>query len=212
MFNIFNKDKEKYNYFSYFEEISTLTYESTEIVLKNLKEYELSSLEDAEEKINEIESTASKKKDQMVEHLYEDFLPPIEREDIIDLAHGLDTALNNIKEIVIQLDMYQIKSIHPYMILLVELIEKTSLKSLNTIKEVKNFKHPKKLIAMNKEVIKLVREGNLIYYQGVKEIHTGKSDLLENYKHSRVYDFLQKSINSFGEVVNLVETIVLKNT
>ncbi len=212
MFNFFNKEKNKYNYFSYFEEIAILISESTEIVLRSLKNYELSLLEEEGKKIYEIESVADKKKKQMMNYLYKDFLPPIEREDIINLAHVLDIALNNIKELLIQVDMYQIKSIYPHMILLIELIEKISLKSLNIIKELENFKKPEKLMILNKEIIKLENQGEIIYYQGVKKLHMEKKDSLENYKYSRIYDLFKKSINSFENIGNVIEIIILKNT
>lgn len=212
MFSFFDKEKNKYNYFFYFEEIATLVYESTEIVLRNLKNYELSSLEEEGKKIYEIESIADKKKKQMMNYLYKDFLPPIEREDIINLAHVLDIVLNNIKELLIQVDMYQIKYIYPHMILLIELIEKISLKTLNIVKELKNFKKPEKLMDMNKEIIKLENQGDIIYYQGVKKLHMEKKDSLENYKYSKIYDLFEKSINSFEDIANVIEAIILKNT
>ena len=212
MFNIFKKEKKEYNYFTSFEEISLLIVEASKFLSKNLKKYNLSLLEEKVKEIHKIERAADDKKKQMMHYLYKDFLPPIEREDIIEMAYALDRVLNDIEDILIQMDMYQIETISSEMISFVELIEKASYKLYNLVKELPNFKNPGKLLFMAEEIINLEDEGDTIYYEAIKNLHLGKIDPYKAYRYSKIYDVFETSIDSFEDLANVVEAIILKNT
>lgn len=212
MFKIFKGEKKEYNYFTSFEEISLLIVEAANFLAVNLKKYQLSSLEEKVKEIHKIERAADDKKKQMMHYLYKDFLPPIEREDIIEMAYALDTVLNDIEDILIQIDMYQIEVITSEMITLVELIEKASHKLADLIKELSNFKNPEKLLLMAEEIISLEDEGDAIYYGAIKDLHIGKVDPYKAYRYSKIYDVFETSIDSFEDLANVVEAIILKNT
>lgn len=212
MFNMFKREKKGYNYFNSFEEVTLLIVEIAELFSENLKNYQLSSLGEKVKEMHIIERAGDEKKKDMMRYLYKDFLPPIEREDIIEMAYALDTVLNNIEDILIQIDMYQIESITPEMIGLVELIKKSSYKLSDIMKELSNFKNPKKLLLMNEEIIKLEEEADVIYYQAIKNLHLNKVDSYKNYRYAKVYDIFEISMDSFEDLANVVEAIILKNT
>lgn len=212
MFNMFKKEKKEYNYFTSFEEVTLLIVEAANFLSVNLKDYELSSLEAKVKEIHKIERAADEKKKDMMRYLYKDFLPPIEREDIIEMAYALDTVLNNIEDILIQIDMYGIEDITEDMISLIELIEKASNKLSDVMKELSNFKNPEKLIMMTGEIIDLEDEGDVIYYRAIKNLHREKVDPYKSYRYSKIYDIFETSVDSFEDLANVVESIILKNT
>ena len=212
MFDIFKKEKNKYNYFTAFEQVTLLIVEAADFLSKNLKDYDLSSLERELIEFHKIEREADEKQKQMMHYLYKDFLPPIEREDIIEMSYALDTVLNNIEDILIQMDMYQIESVSSEMLSLVRLIEESYHKLSEIMKELSNFKNPKKLLIMNEEIIKLEDEGDIIYYQAVKDLHIDKTNLSRSYRYAKIYDVFEVSIDSFEDLANVVEAIILKNT
>ncbi len=212
MFNFFKKEKKEYNYFSSFEEIAMLIVEAGDFLTSNLKVYNLSSLEEDLKEIHIIERNADEKKKQMMRFLYKDFLPPIEREDIIEMAYALDTVLNNIEDILIQMDMYQIEEATPEMITFAELIHEASHKLSELMNELSKFKNPEKLLLMNEEIISLEDKGDIIYYQAIKNLHLGKEDLYKSHRYSKIYDVLEICIDSIEDLANVVEAIILKNT
>jgi predicted phosphate transport protein (TIGR00153 family) len=212
MFKLFNKKKESYDYFSSFEEVSLLIQQTAEILFSNLKNYQLDSLETKLEEMHELECAADEKKLHMMRYLFQDFLPPIEREDIIELAQALDTILDNIEDIFIRMDMYQIESVHSNMLTLVELMEKASYKLSDITKELSNFKHPKKLSLLSEEIIALEEEADKIYYQSIKNLHLDKKDAFKSYRYSKIYDAFEECFDSFEDLADVVNAVILKNT
>lgn len=212
MLKFFRSDKKEYNYFTSFEEIARHIVEVAEDVSSYLKHYELSSLGERVREIHKIERAADQKKKEMMRYLYQDFLPPIEREDIIDMVYALDTVVNNIEDILIQVDMYQIKAMSPDMQTLLNLIKEASNHVSNMMSELSNFKNPKKLLFMTEEIIKIEEQADVICYQAIKEIHVNKIDSLISYRYSKIYDVFETSFDSFEYLVNVVEAIILKNT
>ena len=212
MFNIFKREKKGYNYFTSFEEVSLLIVEAAKFLSTNLKEYELSTLGEKVKEFHKIERAADEKKKEMMRYLYKDFLPPIEREDIIEMAYALDTVLNDIEDILIQIDMYQIETIPSDMIAFLEVIEKSADKLSNIMKKLSNFKNPEKLLLATEKIINLEEEGDIIYYQAIKNLHVGKVDIFKSYRYSKIYDVFETSVDSFEDLANVVEAIILKNT
>lgn len=212
MLKLFKSKKTDYNYYSAFEEIASLIVHAAEKLQSDLSDYSLSSLENKTNEMHEIERLADDKKEAMMRFLYQDFLPPIEREDIIQMVYALDNILNNIEDILRQVDMYQIKSVESSMNELLALIQQASLHVVDLMKELKHFKSPKNIHALSKAIIFIEQEADAIYYQAVKQLHTNLEDNNYAYRYSTVYDVFEICFDSFEHLVNVVEAIVLKNT
>ena len=212
MLERFKRRKEKYDYFDSFEETASLILESSEFLSINLENYQLYSLEKRLVEMHKIKGAADKNKKQMMHYLYQDFLPPIEREGIIALAHALNTVLNTIEDILIRMDMYQIKLIQPDMMAFMELVEKASLKLTDMIKNLPNFKNPKQLLQNIEEISEIEEKGDAIYHRSIKNSHIDEVDSNESFRYSKIYDAFEESLNSFEELTSIVEAIVLTNT
>lgn len=212
MFKIFKSEKTDYDYFEFFEEIAMLIVEVAESLYANLFDYQLPLLGEKVVEMHKIERTADSVKNQMMRYLYQDFLPPIEREDIINMVYALDTVLNNMEDILIHLDMYQVEAITSDMLHLLELIKKASDYALEMMHELSNFKNPKKLALIIEEITIIEEQADKIYYEAVKRIHVDKGDVLESYKYSTIYDVFETCFDSFEDLANVVEAIILKNT
>ena len=61
------------------------------------------------DQMHTIEHTADGVKHKMMERLVKEFLPPIEREDIVELAHTIDEVCDLIEDVVLRIYMYNIK-------------------------------------------------------------------------------------------------------
>lgn len=62
------------------------------------------------------------------------------------------------------------------------------------------------------KIINLEDEGDVIYYEAIKNLHIGKVDIFKSYRYSKIYDVFETSVDSFEDLANVVEAIILKNT
>ena len=80
------KKTKEYSYYQEFIEVSAMAVSAAKLMTNILDDYNLETLETRLKELHEIEHAADQKKHKMMSYLYSDFLPPLEREDIIDLC------------------------------------------------------------------------------------------------------------------------------
>jgi predicted phosphate transport protein (TIGR00153 family) len=207
------KSKSKgYNYYKEFAAVSNLIVESSNMLKEALQDYDVKSLEKRLAKLHEVERTADNLKYDMMNFLYSDFLPPIEREDIINLACALDTIIDLIEDILKYIDMFQITQITPEMMKFMELIEKSADCLHDAIKELKSFKKPKDLNEAIIMINRLENEGDELYVQSVKKLFADRRDPIDTIALIRIYDYFEESCDSFEDAADIISSIILKNS
>jgi len=95
--------------------------------------------------IHAVEHEADELLHGMVSHLNRAFITPIDREDILQIANGIDNAIDAIEDVANLFDMLSIKSMMPCAQEFVSLIVKSADALSLAINEFKQYKHSKKL-------------------------------------------------------------------
>lgn len=211
MFKLFKTEKE-YNYFAAFQEISLLIVAAADLIVKNLEEDPFDSLEKTMKEIEIISKSANHQKKELLQYLYEDFLPPIERKDIIALTHSLDRILKKVTDVIIHLDMYQIKIIQAPMNHLMKLIQQVTFELPHLMKYLEDFKHPQKIMETLEIMGEINAQGAQIYYQGVKSLNLGEMNSFETMKYTRMYESFNEVFQSIEELMNTAEAVIIENT
>lgn len=209
---MFKKKKETYDYFNAFEEISGMGIQAAELLAAILSNYKLDTLEAQRLEMHEVEHAADEKKHQMMRYLYQDFLPPIERDDIIQLAHALDTTLDMVEEVVIRLDMYQLPVVTPEMEQFLVLIQQAAQKLHEILKELRNFKKNRVSLRATIEMSNIEEQGDVLYQRATKQLYRENTNLLQAYGYSKVYDAFEGCCDAYEEVADIVEALILKNS
>ena len=60
-----------------------------------------------------MEHSADLKKHAMLDRLVKDFLPPIERNDIVSLSQNIDNVTDEVEEVLLRVYMNNVKEIEP---------------------------------------------------------------------------------------------------
>ena len=141
--------QEKLNYYENFLNNAKISVEISNI-LKNLAEkYNANSIDEVVKEVHKLENDADKNLHNMLNYLIKDFLPPIEREDIILLGNRIDDMIDYLDEIIIKLEILNIETLREEFKDFVEIINR---QSNSLIKMLEFFKNPKQY----KEVHQLV--------------------------------------------------------
>ena len=75
-------------------------------LLKNvLEDFKPEELETQLDKLHEIEHSADEKKHDIMDHLAKEFIPPIEREDIVSLSQNIDNVTDKVEDILLRVYM-----------------------------------------------------------------------------------------------------------
>jgi len=204
--------KIKYNYFKEFLKASEFSLKIAKMVYQTLSNFNIDTLGEDLKKIHEIENMADSSKHEMHNYLVKDFLPPVDREDINLLAHKLDDVTDNIEEILIEIDILNIKEIKPEATQCAKFLMECCESMVKLMKEFENFKKSKTIKEMVVEINRLEEEGDKYYTKYMKELYKECSDPIEIIKWSKIYTCFEKCFDSCETVANNIESIVMKNS
>jgi len=204
--------KIKYNYFEEFLKASEYSLTIAKMLYEILSKFETNNLEENLKKMHEIENAADDSKHKMHNYLVKDFLPPIDREDINLLAHKLDDVTDDIEEILIEIDILDIKEIKSEAIECAKFLVECCESMLELIKEFENFKKSKIIKDKVVEINRLEEEGDRLYTTNMKNLYKNCKDNLEIIKWSKIFINFEKCFDACETVANNIESIAMKNS
>lgn len=201
-----------FNYFKAFVELSGYSLKAAEILNNNIHNFNVNKIEEKVKEMHNVEHTADLEKHKVMNRLVKEFLPPIEREDIISITENIDDVIDSIEDVLIGIEIYNVQAIRPEIIKFTELIM-DCCKSMNSaLVEFEHFKKSKTLHDAIVEVNRLEEEGDALYINGVRNLYKTSKDPIELMVWTEIYRLLEKCCDSCEEVANNIENIVMKNS
>ncbi len=206
------KNSRDFNYFKAFVDLSSFSLKAVEILSSTLHNFDVNTTEEKVKEMHNIEHTADLEKHKITNRLVKEFLPPIEREDIITITDNIDDVTDCIEDVLIGIEMYNVQVIRPEILKFTEVIM-ACCKSMNSaLTEFENFKKSKTLHDAIVEVNRLEEEGDQLYINGVRNLYRNSKDPVELMVWTEIYRLLEKCCDSCEEVANNIENIVMKNS
>ena len=208
--------KNKFNYFDAFQDQVTVAAEEADLLIEAIESF--TSAEDLKsllERAHEIEHRGDEINHMIRTYVSTDFITPIDREDIVELAQRLDDVTDNIEGILQRFYMFDIHFMHNRTMEFAVIIKK-SLKALSkSMDSFREFKKVKKIRAMVQDVNDLEEQADELYMEVIRQLYTDDAEKAENAVRvevwSRLFDRLEGTIDSCKEVADTVATIMLKN-
>ena len=132
--------KRDYNYFDAFVRMSDYACQGAEMLHETLRTFDPYTLPKKLDEIHKIEHEADICKHEMMNKLTVEFIAPIEREDIIDLAQEIDDVTDAVEDVLIRVYMYNIKSIRAEALEFTQVIVNCCKTLKAALQELHNFK------------------------------------------------------------------------
>lgn len=201
-----------FNYFKAFIDLSNDSLRAAELLITTLHNFDVNKLEEKVKEMHTIEHNADLERHEIMNRLVKEFLPPIEREDIISLADNVDDVVDSIEDVLIGIDMYNVKDIRPEIIKFTEVITDCCKSMSAALTEFEHFKRSNTLHAAIVEVNRLEEVADQLYINGVRDLYKSTKDPVELMIWTEIYLLLEKCCDSCEEVANDIENIVMKNS
>jgi hypothetical protein len=145
---------------------------------------------------------------ELFERLNRTFITPIEREDIHDLASGLDDVLDAAEAIGSRLVLFRINKMTPEAVQLASILARCGAQLEQVVGNLKGFKN---LMGFAIEINRLENEADHISREVVADLFSGAHDLLDVMRWKEIYGRLEGATDRCEDVANTIEAIVLKN-
>jgi predicted phosphate transport protein (TIGR00153 family) len=177
-----------------------------------LHEFDKSQIEEKVNEMHTIEHTGDLEKHEVMNRLVKEFLPPLEREDIISISDKIDDVIDGIEDVLIGIKMFDVQVIRPEILKFTELIM-DCCKSMNSaLAEFHNFKKSKTLHDAIIEINRLEEIGDKLYINGVHNLYQNTKDPVELMIWTEINRRLEKCCDCCEHVANDIESIVMKNS
>ena len=203
--------KKELNYYNEFIKNVDICCEISNILKKHIENFQNEDARETEKIVHKLENDADLNMHNIKNYLIKDFLPPIEREDIILLVNKIDDAVDNLDEIIIDLNIFSIRELRDDFKDFAELICQISVKLkevMNNFRDIKKYEQTKNLII---EINHLEEQGDKLYENAIKNLYITEQNPVEILKWHNIYGTLEDSIDSFENVADCVEEIIMKN-
>lgn len=202
--------KEKLNYYDEFIKNVNIIVQSAKILDEYINCFDSSKSSEKEKDVHKLENEADQNLHNILNFLIKDFVPPIDREDIVEISHAIDDLEDCIDDVVIKVNIFNITRLRPdvknFTALILECCEK--LKDLFLL-----FKDNKKHSQMHDAIIEVNRieeAGDTLYQNSISELFKNESNAIDVVRWLNLYNCLEDCLDHAEVVANCVEGIVMK--
>ena len=203
MFSLFPKEED---FFVLFRRQAALVRRGTDLLHEMMEKFD--DLEARAKQLKEVEHEADIVTHELFERLNRSFITPLEREDIHDLASGLDDVLDAAEAIGTRIVLFKISSPTPEARQLTSILARCGTQIEQAVDQLKELKN---LMSFTIEINRLENEADTISRQVVADLFDGTHELLDVMRWRELYGRLEGAADKCEDVANTIEAIVLKN-
>ena len=203
MISLFPKQED---FFALFRRQAALARKGADLLNDMMERYD--RIEERAQELKAVEHEADGVTHEVFAKLNRSFVTPLDREDIHDLASGLDDVLDGAEAIGSRLVLFKVKSPTPEAQRMSAILVESSKQIEQAVDRLKDLKN---LMTFTVEIHRLENEADTISRQVVADLFDGTHDLLDVMRWKELYGRLEKAADTCEDVANTIEGIVLKS-
>ena len=204
--------KKENNYFNMLAELVDSSCEAANLLQSTLANFSVDGIQEKIYEMHSIEHKADNKKHDMMNKLAKEFITPIERGDIIDIAHYIDNVTDDIEEVLTRIYMYNITEIKKEAIDFSDIIIKNCDGLKKIMGEFHNYKKSSEIQKLIISINDLEEEGDRLYFDTLRNLYTTSKDPIELMTWTDTFKYFEKCCDACESVANLVGSVIMKNS
>jgi hypothetical protein len=198
-----------YQFFDLFEETARKLVAAAEMLVDLLDHFENVALKTA--RIKELEHEADNITHEVYRQVYQTFVTPLDREDIIALAQRLDDVMDFMEGSTTAIRIYGITEPTPAARALADLVRLQCLQVERAVACLRNRRDVTRVLEQCREINRLENEADSLFLSATAELFQGEMSSVDIIKWRDIYDQLERATDSAEQVAHVFEAIVLKN-
>ena len=198
-------------YFDTFEKGVSYASEAAALLGACFESYDPANLKTRIDEMHTIEHTADGVKHEMMEKLLKEFLPPIEREDIMELSHTIDEVTDAIEDVLLRMYMFNITELREEAKEFTTVIINCCAALKEMMVELPNFRKSTTLRERVVAINHMEEEGDRLYTVAMRRLYTEETDAVAVVAWTAMFDRLEKCCDCCEHVADVVERVVMKN-
>ncbi len=204
--------KKENDYFSMFTQGVACSCRAAEMLQESIAQYEPQALEQRITAMHEIEHAGDSVRHELIRRLHKEFITPIEREDIVQIATSIDDLTDAIEDVLLSFYMYNVREMRPDAVDFVKVISRCCEALGDAVEEFRDFRRSDRLRDKIVEINRLEEDGDAIYTAAMHKLYAGTGDAALLLGWTIVYDRLEKCCDCCEDIADAIESVVLKNS
>jgi predicted phosphate transport protein (TIGR00153 family) len=198
-------------YYNAFVEMVGYSCEAAQFLSTILHEFNPDDLNEQMRSMHEIEHSGDIARHMMTKKLAKEFITPIEREDIMDMAEAIDNVTDKIEDVLMRVYIFNIPEIREEAKKITDVIVRCCETLRSALSEFHNFRKSKTLYEKIILVNQLEEEADSIYTTGVRNLYLEKGDPILVQAWYETFQFLEDCCDACEDVADVIESVMLKN-
>jgi predicted phosphate transport protein (TIGR00153 family) len=161
------------------------------------------------QRMRDAEHQADESTHEIVRRVNRTFVTPFDREDIYNLASGLDDVMDYMEEAVDLVLLYEVKTLPSELANQVEVLQRCAELTAEAMPRLQTMQDLEEYWI---EVNRLENAGDKSYRRILAKLFGGTYEALEVLKLKDIVDSLEAAIDAFETVANIVEQIAVKES
>lgn len=204
--------KKQYDFFKAIAQLADNTHQAAEIFAVLVQNYDPATLIADSEKIHILEKDSDQVITELTNELYDAFITPIDREDILVISERIDDILDGINGLTYLFENLVVSEMRPETENFAQMIA-TAAKGVHTAtEELPKFKVSKTMKSLIDEVNSTESEADRLYSKLKKRLFSEETDLLTIIKWKEIYDKFEETINASEDAVDIIDGMIIKNS
>lgn len=179
---------------------------------ETLINYNPDDLQGRIEEMHRIEHAADVEKHEMMKRLVKEFITPIEREDIIELAQAIDDVTDGIEDVLLRAYMFNIKSMREESLDFCSVISSCCCAMETMLTEFHNFSKSTTIHQMIIDINRLEEDGDRLYTAAMRRLYLHSKDPVEILAWTEIFNRFEHCCDQCEDVANILESVIMKNS
>ena len=199
-------------YFDNFVACAEDSCRAAQMLKSALENFKPETLKAQLDSIHEVEHSADAKKHEMLDHLAKEFLPPIEREDIVSLSQNIDNMTDKVEDVMLRVYMNNVQDIEPNALKMTEVVIQCCDAVRDLLVEFKNFKRSRMIKHLIIRINDLEEESDKLFMESIRNLYTESDNPIRIIAWRDIYIYLERCADACEHVADVVESVIMKNS
>lgn len=205
------KKRKEYDYFDYFHKSAGSVCEAAACLHGALQTFQETTFEHNMKQVHTLRNKADDDRYRMMQTLAQEFIPPLEHEDILRTAQGLGHIIGDIDGIMRQFYMFRINKITPEALEYSAFIVKGTAAVKEAAAGLRNFKKSRSLAGTLTAVSKLKSGSDTLHMHGVRNLFGNANDPVKKLIWTTIYEEMENCMNDCENTAEIIESVIIKN-
>ena len=199
-------------YFDNFVACAEDSCRAAQMLKEALENFRPETLKEQLDKIHEVEHSGDAKKHEMLDHLAKEFLPPIEREDIVSLSESIDNMTDKVEDVMLRVYMNNVQDIEPNALKMTDVVIQCCDAVRDLLIEFKNFKRSRTIKQLIIRINDLEEESDKLFIESIRGLYTESDNPIRIIAWRDIYIYLERCADACEHVADVVESVIMKNS